>query len=244
MYEKRTDLAIEVRESFPKDDVEIEGVLLQKERCEEVWVTTVEIRNESGAKYMKKPIGTYVTLEFPMGSYQTEELKKSRETVVLQIKRVIQKLIHQIEEDKGKKCPLLFISGLGNRFATPDALNELYEDYGKGENEPYQYEAVEKSVRHFQTFDLKSAEADKGRRSENSEQKKMPKRSWNRTDAESENDGYCNEDDWIEDDEWQEPESDAKYSQSVSVDTSTEDEWFDDEENAEDDWIEDDEWVE
>ncbi len=122
MYEKRTDLAIEVRESFPKDDVEIEGVLLQKERCEEVWVTTVEIRNESGAKYMKKPIGTYVTLEFPMGSYQTEELKKSRETVVLQIKRVIQKLIHQIEEDKGKKCTLLFISGLGNRFATPDAL--------------------------------------------------------------------------------------------------------------------------
>ena len=125
-----------------------------------------------------------------------------------------------------------------------EEVDELYEEYGKGENEPYQYEAVEKSVRHFQTFDLKSAEADKGRRSENSEQKKMPKRSWNRTDAESENDGYCNEDDWIEDDEWQEPESDAKYSQSVSVDTSTEDEWFDDEENAEDDWIEDDEWVE
>ena len=47
MYEKRTDLAIEVRESFPKDDVEIEGVLLQKERCEEVWVTTVEIDRKS-----------------------------------------------------------------------------------------------------------------------------------------------------------------------------------------------------
>ena len=120
----------------------------------------------------------------------------------------------------------------------------MYEEYGKGENEPYQYEAVEKSVRHFQTFDLKSAEADKVLRRENSEQKKIPKMSCNRTDAESENDGYCNEDDWIEDDEWQEPESDAKYSQSVSVDTSTEDEWFDDEENAEDDWIEDDEWVE
>ena len=46
MYEKRTDLAIEVRESFPKDDVEIEGVLLQKERHGQVWVTTVDIRNE------------------------------------------------------------------------------------------------------------------------------------------------------------------------------------------------------
>lgn len=122
MYEKRTDLAIEVRESFPKDNVEIEGVLLQKERYEQVWVTTVEIRNENGAQYMKKPIGTYVTLEFPMGSYQTEELKRSRETVITQINKVIGKLIQQIEEEEEKKCSALLVSGLGNRFATPDAL--------------------------------------------------------------------------------------------------------------------------
>lgn len=122
MYEKRTDLAIEVRESFPKDDVEIEGVLLQKERHGQVWVTTVDIRNEKGASDMKKPIGTYVTLEFPMGSYQTDDLKKSRETVIIQIKKVIQKMIQQIEKEEKKACPLLLLSGLGNRFATPDAL--------------------------------------------------------------------------------------------------------------------------
>ena len=122
MYEKRTDLAIEVRESFPKDNVEIEGVLLQKERYEQVWVTTVEIRNENGARYMKKPIGTYVTLEFPMGSYQTEELKRSRETVITQINKVIGRLIQQIEKEEEKKCSVLLVSGLGNRFATPDAL--------------------------------------------------------------------------------------------------------------------------
>lgn len=122
MYEKRTDLAIEVRESFPKDNVEIEGVLLQKERYEQVWVTTVEIRNENGAQYMKKPIGTYVTLEFPMGGYQTEELKRSRETVITQINKVIGRLIQQIEKEEEKKCSVLLVSGLGNRFATPDAL--------------------------------------------------------------------------------------------------------------------------
>ena len=122
MYEKRTDLAIEVRESFPKDNVEIEGVLLQKERYEQVWVTTVEIRNENGAQYMKKPIGTYVTLEFPTGGYQTEELKRSRETVITQINKVIGRLIQQIEKEEEKKCSVLLVSGLGNRFATPDAL--------------------------------------------------------------------------------------------------------------------------
>lgn len=122
MYEKRTDLAIEVRESFPKDNVEIEGVLLQKERYEQVWVTTVEIRNENGAQYMKKPIGTYVALEFPMGGYQTEELKRSRETVITQINKVIGRLIQQIEKEEEKKCSVLLVSGLGNRFATPDAL--------------------------------------------------------------------------------------------------------------------------
>ena len=30
MIEKRTDLAIEIRESFPEDDVEIEGVVLKE----------------------------------------------------------------------------------------------------------------------------------------------------------------------------------------------------------------------
>ena len=63
-YEKRTDLAIEVRESFPKDHIEVEGVVLTEERKAggNLKVTTVEIKDENGAKQMKKPIGTYVTL--------------------------------------------------------------------------------------------------------------------------------------------------------------------------------------
>lgn len=45
-YEKRTDLAIEVRESFPQDNVEVEGVVLTEERRARgnLKVTTVEIK--------------------------------------------------------------------------------------------------------------------------------------------------------------------------------------------------------
>ena len=62
----RTDLAIETRESFPEDNVEIEGVvlndkLLQKGR---IRVSTVNILNEKGAELMGKPAGNYVTIEF------------------------------------------------------------------------------------------------------------------------------------------------------------------------------------
>ena len=48
-YEKRTDLAIEVRESFPQDNVEVEGVVLTEERRARgnLKVTTVEIKNEN-----------------------------------------------------------------------------------------------------------------------------------------------------------------------------------------------------
>ena len=34
MTERKTDLAMEVRESFPRDNVEIKGVVLEKKRDE------------------------------------------------------------------------------------------------------------------------------------------------------------------------------------------------------------------
>lgn len=122
MYEKRTDLAIEVRESFPKDNIEIEGVLLRKEHFEKVKVTTVEIRNEKGAQQMKKPIGTYVTLEFSLDQCLPDKLEEDTKTVILQMKKVLNNMLCQIKKEQKKDCPLLLLSGLGNRFATPDAL--------------------------------------------------------------------------------------------------------------------------
>ena len=65
MTERKTDLAMEVRESFPRDNVEIKGVVLEKKRDEKsgAKITVVEIKDEKGSKAMKKPQGTYITIE-------------------------------------------------------------------------------------------------------------------------------------------------------------------------------------
>ena len=66
-YSVRTDLALEERERFEADNVEIQGVVLEEEYDEErqIRVTRVEIRTENGAKAMGKPVGTYLTFETP-----------------------------------------------------------------------------------------------------------------------------------------------------------------------------------
>lgn len=117
--EKRTDLAIEVRESFPEDDVEVSGVKLSKESLEEgkIQVTTVEILNEHGAEEMGKPIGTYITLEFDE-MYQSQE--QVHQKLVQRFADILQEITGGLVDSDRKLC--LFVSGLGNRFATPDAL--------------------------------------------------------------------------------------------------------------------------
>jgi len=47
----RTDLALEIRESFPKDNVEIKGVILEEweDKEQQIKITTVEIKDDKGA---------------------------------------------------------------------------------------------------------------------------------------------------------------------------------------------------
>ena len=63
----RTDLALEEKERFESDHVEISGVVLEEDYDEasELRVTRVEIKTENGAKAMGKPVGTYLTIETP-----------------------------------------------------------------------------------------------------------------------------------------------------------------------------------
>ena len=66
MYEIRTDLALEAREKFEEDNVEIKGVVLEEKRAgKDMLISKVVIETENGAKSMGKPKGTYVTLEAP-----------------------------------------------------------------------------------------------------------------------------------------------------------------------------------
>lgn len=138
-FEKRTDLAIEVRESFPKDNVEINGVILYQDEYENgmIKITTVEIRNEEGASQMRKPIGTYVTLEFEKEPCLKIHQESDFDKYSSYIYKILQKVIKDIEINKKNSCHTLLVSGLGNRFATPDALG------------PYVMENIPMN-RHFQ----------------------------------------------------------------------------------------------
>lgn len=117
-YEKRTDLAIEVKESFPKDHVEIPGVSLQEnyDKLKKIKVTSVRIMNHIGARQMKKPIGTYTTIDFE------ERFIFEQKGYMDAVGKRLQKELAAILPHKIKKDATILVTGLGNRFATPDAL--------------------------------------------------------------------------------------------------------------------------
>lgn len=120
-YQKRTDLAIEVKESFPQDNVEIPGVVLSEEQDEkkQLRVTTVEIRTKEGAEDMKKPQGIYITLEFKAEDIGDAE---KEENISDYMCRMLHRVVKRLEAQEEKSCRIFLLCGLGNRFATPDAL--------------------------------------------------------------------------------------------------------------------------
>ena len=117
----RTDLALEIRESFPEDNVEIKGVILTEDFDEEnkIRITTVEIKDEAGAKVMEKPIGTYITIEAPELNNSSEDYHKP---VSEYIAKNLRKLTGKLFKDE------ILVVGLGNREVTPDALGPQVVD--------------------------------------------------------------------------------------------------------------------
>ncbi|HBI71655.1 MAG TPA: GPR endopeptidase [Lachnospiraceae bacterium] len=120
-YRIRTDLALEARESFPEDHVEIKGVVLTEDYDEKnkIRVSTVVIKDERGAGAMQKPIGTYITIEAP-------ELNKSDEDYHQPVSDTIAN--HLIKLAGGHTKDEVLIVGLGNREVTPDALGPYVVD--------------------------------------------------------------------------------------------------------------------
>ncbi|MCH5252710.1 MAG: GPR endopeptidase [Lachnospiraceae bacterium] len=114
MKEKRTDLALEVRESFPRNHVEVKGVVLEKHYCPEgkAQITTVQIKDDAGSKAMKKPKGTYITIESELMLQEEED----REPLLLCICGQLEKIIKDLKQKS------VLIVGLGNREVTSDSL--------------------------------------------------------------------------------------------------------------------------
>ena len=122
----RTDLALEEKERFESDQVEVQGVVLEEEydKEREIRVTTVRIETENGAKTMGKPVGTYLTIEAPNLSSPDEGIHREvSEELAKYLIEVMKKNIPESEQDKE-----VLVIGLGNRQATPDALGPYVAD--------------------------------------------------------------------------------------------------------------------
>ncbi len=125
-YNIRTDLALEEKERFESDQVEVQGVVLEEEydKEREIRVTTVRIETENGAKTMGKPVGTYLTIEAPNLSSPDEGIHREvSEELAKYLIEVMEKIIPESEHDKE-----VLVIGLGNRQTTPDALGPYVAD--------------------------------------------------------------------------------------------------------------------
>ena len=129
-YTIRTDLAMEQKERFESDHVEVSGVVLEEEYDEEreIKITTVRIETENGAKMMGKPVGTYLTLEVPdMASADDGYHREISETLARFLEKYVENEETKKEHSKEKGCSILTV-GLGNREVTPDALGPYVVD--------------------------------------------------------------------------------------------------------------------
>ena len=121
MINVRTDLALEAREICKKNNnnSKIDGIEVINSEKDNLKVTTVNIKNEKGAKNLGKPIGSYITIEIPEFTvYDSETMERVSKTVFECLKDLV-----DIECDKN-----ILVVGLGNWHVTPDALGPKVSD--------------------------------------------------------------------------------------------------------------------
>ena len=134
-YRVRTDLAVESKEKFEKDHVEIKGVSIHEEYQEELDLRTTLLRIETdhGARVMEKPRGTYITMEAPNLIVPDEDYHRE---ISQELAHHLKELLH-LEKERS-----VLVVGLGNRDITPDALGprviqnlkitrHIVKEYGK-----------------------------------------------------------------------------------------------------------------
>ncbi len=153
-YSIHTDLALEDKERFESDNVEVSGVSVEEiyNNEKDIQITTVKIMTENGAKVMRKPVGTYITMEAPNMTVPDEDYQIG---IAEELAEYLKELIN-IE----KKDYTALVVGLGNRDVTPDALGphvveelhvtrHIIKEYGKyamDENEAHMVSAIAPGV--------------------------------------------------------------------------------------------------
>lgn len=122
-YNIRTDLALETRERFVSDHVEIPGVSVEETYDEEreIRTTRVVVETENGAKMIGKPVGTYLTIEAPNMAVPDEDYHR-------EISKKLAEDIKELVPERKEEVSVLVV-GLGNREVTPDALGPYVADH-------------------------------------------------------------------------------------------------------------------
>ena len=118
----RTDLAVENKERFQDDNVEISGVKVFEKYDEKynVNLTKVEIISLEGANIMGKPMGKYVTIE--AADILEDIYDSSRKK---QLGKVLARELYYMLPIRNKSEIMdvsVLVVGLGNKDVTPDSL--------------------------------------------------------------------------------------------------------------------------
>ena len=113
----RTDLALEAKEMYEKENVDkIEGIDAFEKEEDGVFITYVEIKNPKGAEKLGKAEGKYVTMQMPSFERIGNGYYKACVNILT---RELKRLCNM------KEKPVILVAGLGNRKITPDALGPL-----------------------------------------------------------------------------------------------------------------------
>ena len=106
-----TDLALELRETMPEEDVE--GVLVEMEQNPENHLkkTIIRILNQKGEEKLGKPVGNYYTIE-------CDKLNQDDSDIHMPCVIALYQILQELVADSKK----ILVIGLGNREITPDAL--------------------------------------------------------------------------------------------------------------------------
>ncbi len=108
MFQKRTDLALEVHELHGEDS----GIIVEEQEKDGIRVTSARIKEGKGEKTTGKPAGRYITVD-------TGEIwRLDRQG----FEKRVQVLSHELSSllPQGKGC--ILVVGLGNEAITPDSI--------------------------------------------------------------------------------------------------------------------------
>jgi len=108
---RRTDLAIETVREQPSGGVP--GVQVEEEHADGTEITRVHVTSAAGEAVVGKPVGTYITIDAP-------DLRRRDTAVAERVARLLAAelgALLRLSEDSQ-----VFVVGLGNWNATPDAL--------------------------------------------------------------------------------------------------------------------------